>query len=125
MPSASMFIAIDGGAEKLAGRHEASKTAIAESVLGAFFPDAQDVRSDVVGQQFVPNVNALLAADPDVVFQWATSREVVVSPLTPVGRHAAGPALGQQEPPARWVRRKEWKRVGWGTGGCVRVRVGG
>src|SRR3546814_12730043 len=78
MPSASMFIAIDGGAEKLAGRHEASKTAIAESVLGAFFPDAQDVRSDVVGQQFVPNVEALLAADPEVVFQWANPGEDVI-----------------------------------------------
>lgn len=104
MPAASMFIAVDGSADKLAGMHQASKDALLDGVLGEFYPGAADVRSDVVGAEFVPNIETLLAADPDVVFQWADRGTDVISPMTSAGLNVVGLRYGTQELAEGWIR---------------------
>lgn len=103
MPAASMFIAVDGGIERVAGMHEASRAAIAKGVLGDFFPGALGIRHDVAGRQFVPNVEALLAAEPDIVFQWADRGTDVITPMVEAGLNVAGLEYGTQARVEGWI----------------------
>lgn len=104
MPAAAMFIAIDGSADRLAGMHQQSKAAIAEGILGEFFPGALDVPTDMIGTQFAPNVEEMLAVNPDLVFQWANRGADVISPMTDVGLDVIGLTYGSQEEAEEWIR---------------------
>jgi len=72
MPSASMFISVDGKADRLVGMHERSKEALLEGVLGDYFPDAKAIASDITKEGFVPNIENIMRLYPDVVVQWET-----------------------------------------------------
>jgi iron complex transport system substrate-binding protein len=88
MPMASGVIALDGGASKLVGVNPLSLTAIREGILGKIFPDAGDITDQVTGTNFVPNVEALAAANPDLVIQWGGRGDDIVSPITNAGLNA-------------------------------------
>ena len=85
IPAASMLIAVDGGAERLVGTHPMSKSALQDGILGTFFPDARSIPSNVVGQGFMPNVEALLTLEPDLVLQWGHQGSGIVEPLRAAG----------------------------------------
>lgn len=72
MPSASMFISVDGKADRLVGMHERSKEALLEGILGDYFPGAKDIASDITKEGFVPNIENIMRLYPDVVVQWET-----------------------------------------------------
>jgi len=103
IPAASMFIALDGGTERLAGMHPLSKSALLEGVLGDFFPSAKAIPSDIVGDGFMPNVEALLAHDPDLVFQWAHRGDDIVDPLLNAGLTVATFRYGTEELARGWI----------------------
>lgn len=103
VPAASMLIALDGGTDRLAGMHPLSKSALLEGVLGDFFPDAKAVPSDVVGDGFMPNVEALLAVQPDLVFQWAERGRGIVDPLLNAGLTVATFKYGTEELARGWI----------------------
>ncbi len=103
IPAASMFIALDGGTDRLAGMHPLSKSALLEGVLGDFFPHAKAVPSDVVGEGFMPNIEALLAVQPDLVFQWAERGSDIVEPLRNAGLNVATFKYGTEELARGWI----------------------
>jgi iron complex transport system substrate-binding protein len=103
IPPASMLIALDGGTERLAGMHPLAKTALLEGVLGDFFPDAKAIPSDVVGENFVPNVEELVALQPDLVFQWAHYGSDIVDPLVNAGLTVATFNYGTEELARGWI----------------------
>lgn len=72
MPSASMFVSVDGTSDRLVGMHERSKEALLQGVLGDFYPKAVDVASDITKEGFVPNIENIMRLYPDVVVQWET-----------------------------------------------------
>ena len=88
MPMASGVIAIDGGAEKLVGMNPLSLTALEEGILGKIFPDALGITDAVTGTDFVPNVEALAAANPDLVIQWGGRGPEIVDPILNAGLDA-------------------------------------
>ena len=88
MPMASGVIAIDGGAEKLVGVNPLSLTALEEGILGKIFPDALGITDAVTGTDFVPNVEALAAANPDLVIQWGGRGPEIVDPILNAGLDA-------------------------------------
>lgn len=85
MPVASLFVAVDGGVERLVGMNPASKTALTDGVLGEFFPEAESITDEVSGTDFVPNVESILAQDPDVVIQWGGRGNDLIAPLEEAG----------------------------------------
>ena len=105
IPAASMFMAVDGGTEKLVGMHPLSKTAIKDELLETFYPDAMSIPSDIAGPgfNFTPNVESLLSLDPDLVFQWGHLNDDIIDPLTNAGLNVALIKIGQEEFTRQWL----------------------
>lgn len=103
IPAASTFMAMDGSTGKLVGMHPRSKTAIVDGILGQIFPKAKDIPSDVVGKGFAPNVEAILAVKPDLVFQWANLGDEVIKPMTNAGLTVATFNYGTEELSQGWM----------------------
>lgn len=103
IPAASMMIAMDGGPERLVGMHPMSKTALEEGILKEFYPEALEIRSDIVGEGFMPNPEALLEVDPDIIFQWGHLGMDVVSPLENAGLNVGLLLYGSQEYLEGWI----------------------
>lgn len=100
IPSASTFIAIDGGTDRLVGMHPLSKTAIEEGVLGRFFPDAKAIDSTITAggaDGFMPNIETIAGLDPDVVVQWGGRGDDIVAPLRNAGLKTALLLYGTEE----------------------------
>ncbi|NKL37089.1 ABC transporter substrate-binding protein [Rhizobium leguminosarum bv. viciae] len=85
IPMASTVIALDGSTRKLIGMNPTAKSAVVEGILGKIFPEAKDIPSDVTAPNFVPNVEALTAANPDLVIQWGDRGADIVAPITNAG----------------------------------------
>lgn len=103
IPAAAMVIAIDGGTERLAGMHPLSRSALMDGILGEFFPAAQEIPADFVGDGFAPNVEEVLQLDPDLVIQWGTRGNDIVLPLTDAGLNVLTLAYGTEELTREWI----------------------
>ncbi len=105
IPAASMFIAVDGGTDRLVGMHQLSKTAIKGRILQRFFPDALAIPSNITGKgfSFVPNVEELLALEPDLVFQWGHLNDDIIDPLVNAGLNVALIKIGQEKFTRKWL----------------------
>jgi len=103
IPAASMAVAVNGSPDPLVGMHRLSQTAIVEGILGDFFPQTEDIPSDIVGDGFMPNVEALLSVDPDLVLQWGTRGPDIVQPLEAAGLTVATLRYGREEDAAEWI----------------------
>lgn len=97
MPSASIFMAIDEGADRLAGMHPASMAALEEGILAKIYPGALQVSTDFIESGFSPNVESVLALEPDVVFQWASMGDDLLKPMENAGLNVIGIEYGNQE----------------------------
>lgn len=106
IPAASVFIAVDGGTDRLAGMHQLSKTAIKGHILGRFFPDAVKIPSNITGKgfNFSPNIESLLALQPDLVFQWGHLNDDIIDPLINAGLNVALIRIGKEEFTRRWLK---------------------
>ena len=104
IPAASMLMAMDGSSHKLVGMHPRSKSALDEGILKTIFPESLRIRSDVVGDGFMPNIEQLLAVDPDLVFQWAHRGDDIIKPITNAGLTVATFLYGTEEYAQEWIR---------------------
>jgi iron complex transport system substrate-binding protein len=89
IPLASTLIALDGGTGRLVGMNPVAKSAIVEGILGRIFPAAREIPSDIVGTNFMPNIEQLAATRPDLVLQWGGRGDDIVQPLTNAGMNVA------------------------------------
>lgn len=85
IPLASMIMAIDQGPQRLVAMHQASRSDLEVGLLGRIFPAALEIPTNASGEGFVPNVEALAAADPDLVFQWGDRGEAIITPIRQLG----------------------------------------
>lgn len=97
IPMASTVIALDGSTSKLVGMNPTAKSAVTEGILGKIFPEAKDIPSDVTAPNFVPNVEALTATNPDLVIQWGGRGNDIVAPITNAGLTAMLILYGTEE----------------------------
>jgi iron complex transport system substrate-binding protein len=104
IPSASMVIAVDGATTRLAGMHPSARAAVQEAILGRIFPEALRIRSDMVGNDFMPNVEQLLTVNPDLVIQWGDRGPGIVQPMEAVGLPVVGLRYGTEEDARAWLR---------------------
>lgn len=96
-PIAPMFIAVDGGTQHLVGLHPTAQSVIMGSILGAIFPEIAKLNTNIVREGFVPNVEEVLKAGPDVVVQWALKTEDYIEPMERVGLTVVGLGYGTNE----------------------------
>ncbi len=102
-PAASIVVAVDRTAEHLAGMNEASWTAVRDGTLGQFFPDAIGIKHNVAAEDFSPNVESILALKPDVVVQWATQGDGILTPLENAGLPVLGVNYGKLADVNEWL----------------------
>lgn len=103
MPAAAMMMAVDRGAGHMVGMNDASWTAVRDGVLGSIYPAARDVRHDVAGTDFAPNIESILALKPDVVVQWANQGNEIIAPLTNAGLPVLGVNYGKLDDVETWL----------------------
>lgn len=96
MPAASMMVAVNGGPDVIVGMNSASRSAIEGSFLGAVSPQLLTVSTEVAGAEFAPNVESVLALNPDVVIQWGDRGPGIVEPLRNAGVTVAQLTYGTQ-----------------------------
>jgi iron complex transport system substrate-binding protein len=103
IPTASMLIALDEGYERLAGMHPSSRPDIVDGLIGRIFPGAKAIRSDMTGEGFMPNVEALLAVRPDLVIQWGDRGGAFIDPIVRVGIPVLSLRYDTTELAAKWL----------------------
>lgn len=104
IPLASMIMAVDGGPQRLAGMNSASRADFEHGLLGRMYPQAQQVPSQVAGEGFVPNVEALAATGADLVFQWGDRGDDIVRPISALGIPVITLRYGDSALAAGWLR---------------------
>ncbi|WP_157994720.1 ABC transporter substrate-binding protein [Cupriavidus agavae] len=104
IPVASMVMAVDGGAQRLAGMHGASRADFELGLLGRMFPAAARLPTQVSGEGFVPNVEALAATRADVVIQWGDRGDDIVRPIRDLGLPVITLRYGDSALAAGWLR---------------------
>src|SRR5262245_31664855 len=85
LPLPEAMIAIDGGTGRLKAINPIARTTLMNGVIGQLFPEIADIDTSLVGGDFVPNVEEVLRADPDVVIQWNFNLGTVVEPMENAG----------------------------------------
>jgi iron complex transport system substrate-binding protein len=85
LPIPEALIAIDGGTRRLAAINPRARTALMKGVIGQLFPEIADIRTDLVAPNFIPNVEEILKARPDIVLQWQAKGDERVAPMENAG----------------------------------------
>lgn len=85
LPIPEALIALDGGTERLMAINPRAQAALMNGVIGQLFPEIAAIRTDLVAPNFIPNVEEILAAAPDVVIQWQAKGDERVAPMENAG----------------------------------------
>ena len=103
IPAASMVAAIDSGVDHLVGMNSSAAKAIQDGILGKIFPAADRIPGDVADDSFAPNVESIVALDPDVVVQWGDRGSEIIAPLENAGVRVLGLRYGTQQDLETWI----------------------
>ncbi len=97
LPIPEAMIAVDGGTQRLIAINPRAKTALMNGVIGQLFPEIANIRTDLVAPNFVPNVEEILRAKPDIVLQWETPADIRVAPMENAGIKVATVSVATPE----------------------------
>lgn len=84
-PLGTFAVAISGGTERVVTAHPWSQSVMENGALHDYFPKVDEIPTGAIGAGFMPNVEELLAADPDMVFQVGFVGDDVLEPIAAVG----------------------------------------
>jgi iron complex transport system substrate-binding protein len=84
-----VYFGVDGGAEHIAGVNESSYKTFTTGFHGELLPELLERLKPLAGEGFVPNVEAVLEGNPDLVLQW-TFDPGIIEPLERVGLKVVG-----------------------------------
>lgn len=103
VPSASMVITLDQDTERLKGMNPIAKRQIEDSLMSKMFPQSLEVPGSMAGDGFAPNVEAILAAKPDIIFQWGDKGESILKPLETLGIPVVTFKYGKTKYVKEWI----------------------
>ncbi|MBC8945689.1 MULTISPECIES: ABC transporter substrate-binding protein [Xenorhabdus] len=104
IPAASMLAGLDESSDKLVGMHPFAGVAARDGMLSKIFPDVLNIRTDMVGNNFTPNIEALLNVQPDLVWQWGHRGDDIISPMRNAGLTVATLNYGGESCTQEWIR---------------------
>ncbi len=85
------FMTVDGSDARVVGANSVASTQLRDGIADRIFPRAATVPTAITrGGTFTPNVEALLALQPDAVFQWADRGDALIDVLDAAGLRAIG-----------------------------------
>lgn len=97
LPIPEAMIAIDGGTARLKAINPRAQSALMKGVIGQLFPEIAQIRTDLVAPNFVPNVEEILKAAPDIVLQWQAKGDERVAPMENAGIKVATVSTDSRE----------------------------
>ncbi|MER7796031.1 ABC transporter substrate-binding protein [Microbacterium sp. NPDC096154] len=104
IPAPSMITAIDQSYDRIVGVNQATIGRDKGSAFATMFP--QSLQNTVIaGPDFVPNVEKILALDPDVVVQWGDRDDdaTFITPIEDAGIPVVGLRYGTQADLETWI----------------------
>lgn len=101
--AASILIAVDGDADRLAGIHHISRSAVVGGGRGEFFFETLDGPADFVGVGLAPTVEGFLWPDPELIIQWCGRGDDIVRLPTDAGLDVVALAYGTDEMTREWI----------------------
>jgi len=97
LPIPEAMIAVDGGTTRLIAINPRAQAALMNGVIGQLFPEIAAIRTDLVAPNFIPNVEEILRAGPDIVLQWEARAEERVAPMENAGIKVATVSTASRE----------------------------
>jgi len=97
LPIPEAMIAIDEGVDRLTAINPRAKVTLMNGVMGQLFPEIEDISTDLVAGNFVPNVEEILKEDPDIILQWQRNAGVRVAPMENAGLKVATVSTASHE----------------------------
>lgn len=104
IPAASMVVTVDKGSQRLVGTNPAARREMVDGLLGQIFPAVKTIRTDMAGDNFAPNIEAILESRPDVVVQWGDRGNAIVEPIAKLGLPVVTLRYGDTTLAAEWMR---------------------
>lgn len=102
IPAPTIIAAVDGSWDRIVGINESLLQSNQEGIIGDIFPASKT--SEVVSDRtFAPNMESILALDPDVMIQWGDRSEDVIAPIEQAGISTLGLQYGTQEDLETWI----------------------
>ncbi len=84
-----VYSAVEGTTEHIVGVNVKGKKTYANGIYEELMPELMKLNFDVAGDGFAPNVEAILALKPDLVFQWVFDPKII-EPLERVNLQVVG-----------------------------------
>ncbi len=102
IPAPTIIAAVDGSWDRIVGINDSLLQANQQGIISTIFP-ASTSTPVVSDRTFVPNMEQILALDPDVVLQWGDRGEDISAPIEQAGIPVVGLEYGTQEDLETWV----------------------
>ena len=102
IPAPAIIAAVDGSWDRITGINQSLLDANQQGIIGKIFPESLDTPV-ISGPDFIPNMEEVLAADPDVVVQWGDMGDEVLQPIEQAGLPVVGLEYGTQEDLETWI----------------------
>ena len=102
MPAPAILAAVDGSWDRIVGMNQSSIKAANQGITGKIFTTASDT-VPIAGDDFVPNMEAIIGLNPDVVIQWGNKTDDIIAPIESAGIPVVGLKYGTQEDLETWI----------------------
>ena len=102
IPAPAIIAAVDGSWDRITGINQSLLDANQQGIIGKIFPESLETPV-ISGPDFIPNMEEVLAADPDVVVQWGDMGDEVLQPIEQAGLPVVGLEYGTQEDLETWI----------------------
>lgn len=102
IPAPAIIAAVDGSWDRIVGINQSLLDANKLGIISKIFPESIDTPV-VAGRDFVPNMEEILALEPDVMVQWGYLGEDFISPIETAGIPVVGLEYGTQEDLETWI----------------------
>ena len=102
IPAPTIIAAVDGSWDRIVGINESLLQANQQGIISSIFPESTSTPV-VADRSFVPNMEQILALEPDLVVQWGNMGDEVIDPIEQAGIPTVGLQYGTQEDLETWI----------------------
>ena len=102
IPAPAIIAAVDGSWDRIVGINQSLLDANKLGIISKIFPESVDTPV-IAGSDFVPNMEEILALEPDLMVQWGYLGDDFISPIESADIPVVGLEYGTQEDLETWI----------------------
>ena len=103
IPLPAMLCGVDQSLDKVVAINSSSQALAQKGFLSTMFPEIMDLPHAANGADFVPNIETIVAQNPDVTIQWGHYGQEVIAPIEQAGLDLLLLNYGDQQLLEEWV----------------------